>query len=331
MRKRTLVIVILSLAAVLLCRTDLFAQPPQSKCAQIRYSPSDVSLQNYRLDRIEGQAVYASPSQKWELGSANGVCVTLLNRKNGFAANITTDDKGQFEFSNIAPQEYVLMAFAGDLQQLTIHIQLTRAGKAIKPQRLLLHLREKEDQRKTYVTAVTNLALRKELLVRDEEDQRIRNEMIKSGVDHPSKAILARMDEIGLRNTERMKTIIKQYGWPGPELVGWDGTEAAFILIQHADHSFQKELLPLMQKEFKAGILSGPNYALFIDRVLVEDGRPQIYGLRAKPFDQWVSGQPVLYPIEDEANVDKRRAEVGLSSLAEYKAFLKKMYYPQSK
>jgi len=39
----------------------------------------------------------------------------------------------------------------------------------------------------------------------------------------------------------------------------------------------------------------------------------------------------VLYPIEDEANVDKRRAEVGLSPLAEYREGLKQMYYPRSK
>jgi hypothetical protein len=164
-----------------------------------------------------------------------------------------------------------------------------------------------------------------------EQDQNIRNEMIETGVDHPSAAILAREAAIDARNTARMKMLIKEYGWPGPELVGWDGTEAAFILVQHADHSFQKELLPLMQKKYKTGDLSGPNYALFLDRVLVEDGRPQVYGSRAMPFDQWKGGEPVLYPIADEANVDQRRAEVGLSSLAESREILKQMYHPQSK
>jgi hypothetical protein len=164
-----------------------------------------------------------------------------------------------------------------------------------------------------------------------ERDQKIRNEMIKSGLEHPGEVILQRMKMIDSRNTARMKSIIKEYGWPRLELVGWDGTEAAFILVQHADHSFQKELLPLMQKEFKSGALAGPNFALFIDRVLVEDGKTQIYGSRAKPFDQWEMGEPALYPIEDEADVDKRRAEVGLSSLADYREFLKKMYHPRIK
>ena len=329
MRKSNLAILIFSVCALSLCDMDLFAQQPEAKCAQIKYSATDISSESYRLDRIEGQAVYASPSQKWERGSANGVCAILFNRKNGeLAASRTTEENGQFEFPNIAPGEYVLIAFAGSLQKLTIPIQITPAQNVSKPQRLLLHLRDQEDQRKSYVTPVTNLALRKELLEVVAEDQQIRNKMIKGGMDHASKEILARIEEIGSRNTRWMRSIIKEYGFPDAKLVGWDGTEAAFILIQHAEHSFQKELLPLMQKEFRAGALSGPNYALFIDRVLVEDGKPQIYGLKAKPFDEWKAGDPVLYPIEDEANVDKRRAEVGLSSLAEYKEFLKKMYHP---
>jgi hypothetical protein len=332
MRKNNLFIIMFTLVGLIHWQTDVSAQQSQSKCSQIRYSPPDDNLQSYQLNRIEGQAVYASPSQKWELGSGNGLCVTLFNRSNGKSvANVITDGKGQFEFVNIANGEYVLIAFAGDLQKVVIPIQLIPVRKTNKPQRLLLHLREKDDKRKSYVTPVTNLALRKELLAMVEQDQNIRNEMIKSGVNHPSKAILARMDKIGSRNTARMKSIIKEYGWPGAELVGWDGTEAAFILVQHADHSFQKDLLPLMQKEYKECNLSGPNYALFTDRVLVEDGRPQIYGSRAKPFDQWEMGEPVLYPIEDEANVDKRRAEVGLSSLTKYRELLKQIYHPQIK
>jgi len=162
-----------------------------------------------------------------------------------------------------------------------------------------------------------------------ERDQRIRNEMISDGVDHPSKDMLARMDTIDRENTRRMKSIIKQYGWPSAALVRWGGTEAAFILVQHADRVNHKDFLPWIIEEYKAGNLSGPNYALFIDRALVEDGKPQLNGTRAKPFDEWHSGGPILYPIKDEANVDRRRSEVGLSPLAEYLEGLKRMYYPR--
>lgn len=316
---------------VMVSRSTTTTAQPQSPCSQIKYVPIQAQAKTYRLSRIEGQAVFATPSNKWELGPANGVCATLINRKNGeVVAAITTDGGGQFEFTGIAPGEYVLIVFAGDLQKVSVPIQLVPSGNAIKPMRLLLHLREKEDPRKSYVTPVTNLRLRKELLTLVEQDQKIRNDMIRSGVDHPDKTIMARMHALDSQNAARMRSIIKKVGWPGADLVGRDGTEAAFTLVQHASHSLQKELLPLVKKKFKAGILPGPNYALFLDRVLVEDGKPQVYGLKAKPFAEW-NGEPLLYPIADEANVDKRRTEVGLSSLAEYRLFLKRMYYPQSK
>jgi len=307
------------------------AQQPPDKCSQIRYAEPARSAP-YRAKTIEGQAVYASPTQKWEAGPAGGVCVGLFNASNHeIVANVVTDDKGQFKFLDVIPGRYTFVASAGDLQVLSIAIELTSARVTVNSGRLLLHLRQQHDKRKTFVTGVSNPALRQELLSMVERDQNIRNEMISGGLDHPSKDVTARMDTIDRANTARMKIIINQHGWPSAALVGWDGTEAAFILVQHADRANHQKLLPLMIKEYKAGNLSGPNYALFIDRALVEDGKPQLYGTKAKPFDQWRAGEPTLYPIKDEANVDKRRAEVGLSPLAEYLEGLKRMYYPRGR
>jgi hypothetical protein len=173
-------------------------------------------------------------------------------------------------------------------------------------------------------------ALRSELLRRVEQDQAIRNELISKGVKTPDKAILARMQAIDTANTERMRAIVRQYSWPSPELVGRDGAEAAFLLVQHADHAFQKEMLPLVEKAYRSGGLSGQSYALLLDRVRVGEGKPQVYGTQAKRFEEWQGQEPALEPIEDEANVDKRRAEVGLSPLSEYRELLKRIYFPQS-
>ncbi len=173
--------------------------------------------------------------------------------------------------------------------------------------------------------------LRQELLTRVADDQRIRNELIKKGIDHPDPTLLDQMKKIDATNTARIKVIIKQHGWPGPKLIGSDGTDAFFLLAQHADPAFRKKVLPLVQTAYRGGILTGQNYALFTDRVLVESGKPQIYGTAAKPFDQWNGREPVFEPIEDEANVDKRRAAVGLMPLSEYREFMKQLYFPQEK
>lgn len=177
--------------------------------------------------------------------------------------------------------------------------------------------------------SIANPALRRELLQRVEQDRAIRNELIKKGMEHPDQSVLARMQAIDSSNTERMRAIVRRYGWPGPKLVGREGTEAAFLLVQHADHAFQKEMLPLVEKAYKRGELSGQSYALLLDRVLVGEGKPQVYGTQAKRIEEWKGREPVLEPIEDEANVDKRRAEVGLFPLSEYRELLKQMYFPK--
>lgn len=123
-------------------------------------------------------------------------------------------------------------------------------------------------------------ALRRELLNRVEQDQAIRNELISKGVKKPDPAILARMQAIDAANTERMKAVVSQYGWPGPELVGRDGAEAAFLLVQHADHAFQKEMLPLVEKAYRSGGLAGQSYALLLDRVLVGEVSRKSMGRR---------------------------------------------------
>jgi len=173
--------------------------------------------------------------------------------------------------------------------------------------------------------------LRQELLKRVAEDQRIRNELIKMGIGRPDQALLDQMNRSDAINTARLKVIIKQHGWPGPKLIGRDGADAFFLLAQHGDPDFQKKVLPLVQQAYRRGILTGQNYALFTDRVLIQSGKPQIYGTAARPIDQWNGKEPVFDPIEDEANVDKRRAGVGLMPLSEYREFLKQLYFPQEK
>ena len=61
------------------------------------------------------------------------------------------------------------------------------------------------------------------------------------------------------------------------------------------------------------------------DRVRVAQGKPQVYGTQF-----WRgpggTGPLVAHPIDDEAEVDERRAAVGLEPLAVYGAQLRELY-----
>lgn len=164
--------------------------------------------------------------------------------------------------------------------------------------------------------------LRAELLRMVKEDQDVRAAW--TAAHMTDKAIGLRMAAIDTRNTARMKAIVAEHGWPSAKLVGADGMKAAFLLVQHADGdpAFQAECLPHVEAAAARGELEKQHVALLTDRVLVAQGKPQRYGsqFHTKGTD-WVP-----FPIEDEANVDERRAAMDLVPLAEYKAQLLQLY-----
>jgi hypothetical protein len=312
-------------------KATLAKQSPQQskdKCSEVGFSGRLTNTHRYRLDRIEGQAVYGAVSEKGELQSASGLCVALFNRKNKrFVADVRTESGGQFQFPNVVPGEYVLILSIGALHEIIVPVELTNSRLAKGNRRqLLLHLRDKEDRRNSFVTAITEPALRAELVERLRKDQAIRNEIIANGADRSDKALEARAAVIDSDDTVRMKQIIRRYGWPSSELVGADGADAAFLLVQHSpDFDFQKAMLPLVQRAYETGKLTAWSYALLVDRVRIRGGKPQVYGMAI----HWKDKEPVLDPIEDEANVDKRRARIGLPPLREYLEGIKKQYFPK--
>lgn len=117
-------------------------------------------------------------------------------------------------------------------------------------------------------------------------------------------------------NVKRLTEIVESRGWPEQSKVGGKAAIAAFLVLQHAGLDQQKQFLPMLRDAVAKGEALPQNLALLEDRILVRDGRPQIYGsqLRVDP----VTGKHSFHLIEDEANVDKRRAAVGLGSLTEY-------------
>ncbi len=66
----------------------------------------------------------------------------------------------------------------------------------------------------------------------------------------------------------------------------------------------------------EAGEADRRHLSLLQDRVLVAEDKPQIFGTQLY-FDE-TTGKLELFPIEDAANVDARRLEVGMGPLAEY-------------
>lgn len=172
-------------------------------------------------------------------------------------------------------------------------------------------------------------ALRMELLERFQRDQRARKDMLRAirgapiradgSTIYPERAasLVRAVQESDAQSIEFMGRVLDEHGWPTFDLVGRDGAEAAWLLVQHADAApeLQRRALEMMQPLVAQGQASPANFAYLTDRVRVAQRKPQLYGTQ---FTADTSGVQRPFPIEDAARVDQRRALAGLGDLSSY-------------
>ena len=160
--------------------------------------------------------------------------------------------------------------------------------------------------------------LRQELAKRVKEDQDARKAFIewsKTHADTPPdkqpKELIQKTEEIDRANTKWLKDLVEKRGWPRISGAGKDGAFNAWLLVQHADKdpAFQKKCLDLMKALPKEEV-ELKNIAYLTDRVLVAEGKKQLYGTQFHTVD----GKLEPRPIEEEAKVDERRKAMGLGT-----------------
>ena len=162
-----------------------------------------------------------------------------------------------------------------------------------------------------YPARVPEPALAAELIEMGKRDQAIRTDV--RGPSDPES--IRRMSEADARREQRLAAIIEAKGWPGASMVGHEAAGSAWLIAQHASPTFLKRSLPLMKAAAEQGELAPSQLALSIDRDLMNDDKPQVYGSQLR----WEAGTKLmLHPIEDREHVDERRAAMGLEPLAQY-------------
>ncbi|MFC5183688.1 DUF6624 domain-containing protein [Actinomadura harenae] len=154
--------------------------------------------------------------------------------------------------------------------------------------------------------------LRRELLRRVAVDQDAIKQSPPSRGSEPQDA----WADVRTDNTEWLKGVISEHGWPGASLVGEPGAEGAWLLAQHSDHDleFQRSCLEMLRQAVQDGEAKAWCLAYLTDRVRVAEGHQQVFGTQYT--DNAGSWEP--YPIEEPGELDQRRAAVGLEPHAEY-------------
>jgi hypothetical protein len=170
----------------------------------------------------------------------------------------------------------------------------------------------------------SNQALRAELITMRDADQEVRRRSVKDPKNETIKKDVAAVDA---RNLARLREILRVHGWPGKSLVGTDGAGAAWTLAQHGGQLFLQQTVPLMRAAAEHGDLDWGLVATSIDRVLLGEGKKQLYGTQ---FDN-DGGKCESKNVEDPAKLDERRRAVGLGPINEYAQMLCAMYKTAAK
>jgi len=177
----------------------------------------------------------------------------------------------------------------------------------------------KANQQKLQVNYNWPLVKELDTIFREDQDSRvlIEDEEKKYGPD--SKQVAERWKEINKKdsvNLAKVEIILNKYGWLGHDVIGNRGGTTLFLVIQHAGMKDRDKYLPMMREAVKKGDMFPGSLALVEDRSALEHGKKQIYGSQINYDNK--TGKYFVSPIEDEVNVDKRRAEVGLEPLETY-------------
>ncbi|HEX8063362.1 MAG TPA: DUF6624 domain-containing protein [Allosphingosinicella sp.] len=141
------------------------------------------------------------------------------------------------------------------------------------------------------------------------------------GAEAEALRYLLAVDEAELirANAQWLEQAIAANGWFDISRYGAEASQAAWLLVQHADYDpgWQRSVLALLEPKTRTGDFQPKYYAYLDDRVAVNSGRPQRFGTQGRCVgkDDW---QPLA--VADPAKLDERRASVGLEPMAEYRA-----------
>jgi len=267
----------------------------------VRKADSCYTAENYKLS-----VAYYSKAFKLEQKSF----VDFYNA--GCSASMAKENKKAFKWLNLSIDK--------GYENMT-HIQIDQDLKRLHSEKEWKKTIEKLQKKLDIIGANYDKVLEKELALIYSGDQEIRGEFMNIyKTQNPDKK---KLDSIGKImeakdsiNLIKVMKILDERGWLGKNVVGEQGNKTLFLVIQHADLKYQQKYLPMMREAVVNGNANPGNLAYLEDRVALREGRKQIYGSQAAKNKK--TNKMYISPMIDPDNVDKRRAEVGLGTIAEY-------------
>jgi len=119
-----------------------------------------------------------------------------------------------------------------------------------------------------------------------------------------------KLQEIHIDNAKALDKIISNHGWPTISKVGIEGTRLAWLIAQHSicTPDLQRKFLVILSKEAEKGDIPKRQVAMLSDRILFNEGKPQIYGTVL----DWNKHGELTCKLEHPEKIDELRNSVGM-------------------
>lgn len=115
------------------------------------------------------------------------------------------------------------------------------------------------------------------------------------------KNIIQEAKDIQEKNLDIVEKILSKYGWLGSNIIGAKANLALFLVIQHYDdYLVMKKYSNIIEEAFKKGNIDNKNYAMFNDRLLLSEGKEQLYGTQFI-YDE----EKKKYVLESASNIEE--------------------------
>jgi len=174
------------------------------------------------------------------------------------------------------------------------------------------------------ITETSDNPITKAMLEMRQKEQDLQAKIDQASDQFGDEQALFELDEqqqkMHLEHMDKLDGMISSTGWVSSEKYGKTASEQAISIIKNAPAERLGPYLDMLLKAAQTGDANPADVAYVHDKLLMHRGKKQLYGTQIAFNEK--KGINDVYPIQDEANVDERRAKVGLGPLADA---LKKM------
>ncbi|MBB5646090.1 DUF6624 domain-containing protein [Pedobacter cryoconitis] len=180
-----------------------------------------------------------------------------------------------------------------------------------------IYLKTKETFEKGQNKEITDLLANVRKTDQEERLKALDYEKKYGGQSTEAKNKWAEVEKLDVINFKTVSHIIDSLGWPGPKLIGYEGAQTLFLVIQHSSLENQLKYLPILKQAVKKGDAMPGSLAYLEDRISIKQKLPQKYGTQLVRDG---STGKILYPARllDPRNIDKLREAAGLEPIENY-------------